>query len=398
MILNNVINEFLEIDGDSIDSIKITEIKGSQIIKYISSYFIGTLKKMEYIPDKYHKHAGFFLRKLMNTVMKTIGLDVKYCNKLLNHFAKGLLSFQEFIEKYNLPEKYFKEYYYAAFSGLFVLIFGKIKNFRLYDTIVRLWILVDNMFDCENENDIQLKKDVCNFFMNSQFLNKEMRMEFLNNSKSIPIVDCMKVIEEMKMTEKRKNGLYMRFFKLFKFSYKSGGYGTKIESLNGNSDDFDILKNSCLKTKKALDIFFYAIDYQKKKEDAYKIFHVSLIIQLLDDLLDIRKDKLEGKTTIFTKAVGEGEGVGVEENTRNAIKLFQFIKNSKFICDNGFQIFYENLIFFFIDYNEEFFEPTFIQKIRDNCPIMDLKYYNMREMDTVVESEIMNKIIMIYLS
>lgn len=402
MVLHKVINEFLEIDGESIDSIKITEIKGSQILKYISSYFIGTLKKMEYIPEKYHKHAGYFLRKIINIVIKTIGLDVKYCNKLLNHFANGFLSFQEFIKKYNLPEKYFKEYYYAAFSGLFVLIFGKIKDFRLYDTIVRLWILVDNMFDCENENDIQLKKDVCNFFMNSQFLNKEMRMEFLNNSKSSPIVDCMKVIEEIKMTEKRKNGLYIRFYKLFKFSYKSGGYGTKIESLNGKGDDFEILKNSCLKTKKALDIFFYAIDYQKKKEDAYKIFHVSLIIQLLDDLLDIRKDKLEGKTTIFSKVMGERAGLGLEaeleENTRNAIKLFQFVKNSKFICDNGFQIFYENLIFFFIDYNEEFFEPSFIQKIRENCPVMDLKYYNMREMDTVVESEIMNKIIMIYLS
>ena len=152
MILAQVINEFLEIDGDNIDLIKISEVKGSRIIKYISSYFIGTLKKVEYIPEKYHKHAGFFIRNMMNTVIGNIGIDVKYCNKLFNHFVKWFLSFQKMIEKYNLPIKYFKEYYYASFSGLFILIFGKIKNFKLYDIIIRLWIIVDNIFDCKKDN------------------------------------------------------------------------------------------------------------------------------------------------------------------------------------------------------------------------------------------------------
>ena len=46
MILSQVINEFLEIDGEDYDIIKISEIKGSKIIKYTSSYFIATLKKM----------------------------------------------------------------------------------------------------------------------------------------------------------------------------------------------------------------------------------------------------------------------------------------------------------------------------------------------------------------
>lgn len=138
-----------------------------------------------------------------------------------------------------------------------------------------------------------------------------------------------------------------------------------------------------------MDIFFYAIDYKKKKEDAYKIFHLSLIIQLLDDLMDIRKDKLEGKITIFT-------GV-VEENTRNAVRLFQLIKNSSIIRDYGFQIFYEGLIFFFMDYNSEFFDRKIIEKIRRECPVMDFKYYNLQEIDSIVESEIMEKILCIYL-
>jgi hypothetical protein len=106
--------------------------------------------------------------------------------------------------------------------------------------------------------------------------------------------------------------------------------------------------------------------------------------------MDIRRDKLEGKTTIFTRG-------GVEENTRNAVRLFQLIQNSRIIRDNSFQILYECLMFLIIDLNEEFFEPEFVGKIRRECPVMDLKYYNMRELNSVVESEIMKKIICIYL-
>jgi hypothetical protein len=380
-----VINEFLEINHNDYDVVKISEIKGSGIIKYTSSYFVGSLKKVDYIPERYHKQAGFFIRNMMNTVMQIIGLDVTYCNKLFNYFAKWFLSFQKFIHQYNLPDKYFKEYYYAAFSGLFILIFGKIKNFKLYDIIVRLWILMNNIVDCKE--DLVWKKDIYEFFVGGHFSNREKRLEFFEKSNDGPIIDCLKKIEEINILEKKKDGLYMRFYKLFIFSYDGrdmGGVGGENES------EFEILKKSCLKTKKALDIFFYAIDYQKKKEDAYKIFHVSLIFQLLDDLMDIRKDKQDGKTTIFT--IGE-----LKENTKNAVRLFQLIQNSKIMQDYGFKIFYECLIFLIIDFNSEFFEAKFVEKIRRECPVMDLKYYNMRELDSIVESEIMKKIICIYL-
>ena len=384
MVLNEVINEFLEKDGEAIDVMKISEIKGSRIIKYISSYFVGTLKKVGYIPEKFHKHAGFIIRNMLNTTMGNIGLDVKYCNKLFNNIAKWFLSFHKIIVKYNLPEKYFKEYYYAAFSGLFILIFGKIKNFKLYDTIVRLWILVTNIFN--SGSDFGWKKEVYDFFVGGAFENREKRLDFLGKSDGGPIIECFRNIEEMGLSEKKKDGLYLRFYKLFKFSYEGGGSGSGSGSGSG---EFEILKNSCLKTKKALDIFFYSLDYQKKKEDSYKIFHLSLIIQLLDDLMDIRKDKLAGKTTIFT-----GD---VEQNTKNAVRLFQLIQNSCVIRENSFQILYECLMFLNIDFNEEYFEPEFIEKIRRECPVIDLKYYNMRELDSVVESEIMKKIICIYL-
>ena len=385
MVLEQVINEFLEIDGDDYDVVKISEIKGSRIIKYISSYFVGSLKKVEYIPEKLHKHAGFIIRNMMNTVMGNVGIDVKYCNKLFNNFARWFLGFQKFIEKHNLPEKYFKEYYYAAFSGLFILIFGKIKNFKLYNIIVKLWIIVDNIFDCEG--NFELKKDVYDFFVGGAFENREKRLEFLEKSGGGPIIECFRNIEEMRMSEKKKDGLYLRFYKLFRFAYEGGGSGGRDRD---SGSEFEILKNSCLKTKKGLDIFFYAIDYQKKKEDAYKIFHLCFIVQLLDDLMDIWKDKLVGKKTIFTRG-------GLEENTRNAVRLFQLIQNSRIIRDNSFQILYECLMFLIIDLNEEFFEPEFVGKIRRECPVMDLKYYNMREIDSVVESEIMKKIIRIYL-
>jgi hypothetical protein len=385
MILEQVINEFLELDGEDYNIVKMNEIKGSAIIKYISSYFVGTLKKVGYIPEKYHKTMGFVIRKMMNTVIGTVSLDVEYCNKLFKKFGRNFLEFNEFIKKYNLPEKCFKEYYYAAFSGLFILIFGKIKNFRLFDIIIKLWIIVDNIFDSIKdfgEMGLIWKKNVYDFFIGGAFENRQKRLEFLMKSGGGPIIECFKNIEELKMSEKLKDGLYMRFYKLFIFSYY-------VEDDNNDQSNFEILKKSCLKTKKALDIFFYTIDYKKKKEDTYKILHLSLIIQLLDDLMDIRKDITEGKKTIFTG--------NLEENTRNCVKLFQLIKNSDIIRDYGFQIFYEGLVFFFMDYNAEFFERGFIDKIRIECPIMDFKYYNLREIDSVVESELMKKIICIYL-
>ena len=110
----------------------------------------------------------------------------------------------------------------------------------------------------------------------------------------------------------------------------------------------------------------------------------------MDDLMDIRKDKLEGKATIFTRG-------GIEENTKNVVRLFQLIKNSQIIRDNTFQILYQCLIFLIIDFNEEFFEPEFVNKIRRECSLMNLKYYNFREIDSIVESEIMKKILQIYL-
>lgn len=386
MILHEVINDFLELDGDDYDVVKIGEVKGSRIIKYFSSYFVGTLKKVGYIPEELHKHAGFVIRNMMNTVMENVGIDVGYCNKLFRNFGKKFLKFKEFIEKYNLPEKYFKEYYYAAFSGLFILIFGKIKNFKLYDQIIKLWIIVDNIFDCDKdfgEMGHIWKQVVYDFFVGRNFENREKRLEFLEkNEVGGPIIECFRCIEEMRICEKKKDGLYLRFYKLFRFSYQD-------DRDEGDCEEFEILKNSCLKTKKAMDIFFYALDYKKKKEDAYKIFHLSLIIQLLDDLMDIRKDIQENKKTIFTG--------GSEENTKNAVRLFQLIKNSEIIRDHGFQIFYEGLVFFFMDYNSEFFNKELIEKMRRECPIMDFKYYNLREIDSIVESEIMKKIICIYL-
>ena len=269
-ILGQVINEFLELDGEDYNVVKMNKINGSGIIKYISSYFVGTLKKVEYIPEKYCKTMGFVIRKMMNTVIGTVSLDVAYCNKLFKNFGRKFLEFKEFIKKYNLPKKYFKEYYYASFSGLFILIFGKIKNFKLYDTIVKLWIIVDNIFDCvEDFGEMGLiwKKNVYDFFVGGAFQNKEKRMEFLEKSGGGPIIECFKNIEELKMSEKLKDSLYMRFYKLFMFSYC-------VEDDNNDQSNFEILKKSCLKTKKALDIFFYTIDYKKKKEDTYKILHL----------------------------------------------------------------------------------------------------------------------------
>lgn len=396
MILSQVINEFLEIDGEDYNLIQINKIKGSQIIKYLSSYFMGTLKKIEYIPEKYYKHIGFFIRNMMNTAMQKFCINIEYSNKLFNHFAKWFLSFKKFIKKYNLPEKYFKEYYYAAFSGLFILIFGKIKNFKLYDIIVRLWIIVNNIYHSDykenfGENVFIWKKDICEFFVGGNFENKEKRLKFLENSCDSPIIDCLKNIEKMGMSDKKKDGLYLRFYKLFQFSYEN------VCSRDGVVEsDFEIIKNNTLKTKKALDIFFYAIDYKKNKEDTYKIYHISLIIQLIDDLMDIQKDKLEGKITIFNREGDEIEKYRFE-NTKNAVRLFQLIKNSRIICENSFQILYECLMFLIIDFNQEFFEPEFVAKIRSECSIIDLKYYNFRELDSIVESEIMEKIICIYL-
>ena len=382
-IKNKVIDDFLKIknkiniNDDYKEKVQFSKIKGGIIVKKISSYFIGTLKKIADNQLFHNKNMSFIIREMMNTVLGIIGLDVVYCNKLLKYFGNGFLLFENFMKKYQLPDKYYKEYFYATFTGIMFLVFGKIKNFELYYTIIKLWILTDNVFD--NKSDFEWKNDIITFFKDDNWKDPNIRKEIIK--KGGPIMECVEKIENMKMNNKRKNGLYLRFYKLFKFCYLS-----ELSNNKNNKSDAEKLEWACLKSKKSIDIFLYSLNCKRKSINLYDLYYYSLLIQLFDDLIDIQKDKIEGVNTIFT-----GD---IKNNTVNAITLIEFLKLSN---DKNMHIFYECSIYMFIDYNSNYFEEWFIQKIRKEINMMDLQYYNMREIDSIVDPNIMNKLIYIYL-
>lgn len=391
-IKNKVIDDFLKIkekinnkiniNDDYKEEVKFLKIKGGIILKKISSYSIETFKKIANNQLFHNKNMSFIIHKMMNTVLEIIGLDVVYCNKLLKYFGKGFLLFDKFIKKYKLPEKYYKEYFYATFTGLMFAIFGKIKNFELYYTIIKLWILTDNIFDNKSEfkeNSYEWKNDIITFFKDDNWKDPNIRKEIIK--KGGPIMECVEKIENMKMNNTRRNGLYLRFYKLFKYCYLSESSNSK-----DNMNDIEQLELSCLKAKKSIDIFLYALDCKRKSINLYDLYYYSLLIQLLDDLMDIQKDKIEGINTIFT-----GD---IKSNTINAITLIEFLKLSN---DKNMHIFYECSIYMCIDYNSNYFEEWFIQKIRKEINIIDLQYCNLREIDSIAEPNIMNKLISIYL-
>lgn len=386
-VINNVVDEFnlkknsymnlinnFGLNNGVIGNCMLKESKkmeGKDFLKYGSVYFFEIVKGVLYIPQT--KLNYLFKNIIRGVLIDGLKLEknADYIDNILNYFAGGCLDFINFIKKYGLDEKYFLEYYFACFTSLMLIGLGEINDFVIYDNIVRIWVLVDNMIDNDEQSECIL--ELRNFFESKCWMSKK-RLEYFQG-KNNPIFECFEVIEK-RMTEDAIVKIYKRFWKLYKYDYQ-----TK------NKKKENILKYSCLKTRKSLDIFMFAMNVSKKDIKPNKYYNVSLLIQLFDDLMDIKKDIAENNSSIFLQGTKE-------ENTAVVMAMMENFR----VYFGELIVFFEMLIMLMVMDNANYFMEEFIEGYRNECEFIDLDKFQMQQIyELVGNTEKMTKLLKIYL-
>jgi len=363
-ILKEVVNEFLkkrdEIGEEEILVIlrELNGIKNRNFIRNVSSYILTFSAKIVNIP--FIEKTGDLIKNLITYVfLNYFEMDREYLKKILDYFSRSSLNFCYFVDKYGIKEKEYKcEYLIACFLTVLVLPIGKIEDFKLWESITKLWVLMDNM--CDRREYMNWVKESTIFFEERIWLDENKRKDFLKK-KGNPIIEILNEIELNKNNMK----IYNRFYKLFLFSYKRDGYNKERNEL----DEKRMLKYSCLKARKSLDIFQYSMDFERDEVNLKEYYARCLGIQLLDDLMDIKKDKEENGNTIFTKG-------NKKNNDMSAICVIKYLNE----YNNKISEYLITLTVLFIHYNKEYFTDEFVEKIINNTEIIDLDNFNMEKM------------------
>jgi len=385
-VLNSVVNDFTmkcKFYENIIDNFGLTESfvgdymfkscdkKGDKrVIWYGSNYFFRIVDMALNMPEI--KTNGILKKIVRETIIFGFKLDDKknYIDKLLNLSTAKSIDFIEFINKYGLDDVYFLEYFFACIISLMMISLGEIKNFKLFDLIVRVWTLFDNMVD-RGENK-EIVRDVCNFLEGGYWKSREGRIEYFEK-KVNPILECFGEME-VELGEEELVAMYKRFWKLYKFDYRK-----RIKSGN-------ILKYSCLRKRKFLDIFMFALNTSKKDIQSHKYYNYSLLIQLFDNLMNIRKD-IKDNNTIFLKN-------SKKENTALVCALIENFR----IYFGELDVFFEICIMLLVIDNEEYFLEEFTSALK-NSNIINTQNFNMQNIYKLVSNiSHMKKLFNIYLS
>jgi len=106
-----------------------------------------------------NKMIGKIHKMLRDTVMSIIEFDNEnemknYLDKMMSFFIVKCIEFDEFIKKYDSINNVFflKEYALNFFTNFLLLPFGKINDWELFEKILKIWILNDNISDSSVAN------------------------------------------------------------------------------------------------------------------------------------------------------------------------------------------------------------------------------------------------------
>lgn len=208
--------------------------------------------------------------------------------------------FKDILLKNNINKDiYLKEYFQSYVAiGSVMLRFGKITDISLFKKIIYLWILVDNITDDPEIKDKKsLLKNVFLFFETLIYKKKELEiLEFFDSNKEDFIISIFKQIYE-KLEPLKRVSFFDCTKDLFQFSYSHEGL--KKEK---NSKDKELIRISMMKTFYSFRIFSYCLEKGKENVPKEEYFTTSLMLQLIDDLIDLKKDIEEGSNTFITRA------------------------------------------------------------------------------------------------
>jgi len=300
-----------------------------------------------------------------------------YFKKIINFFAQKCIDFNEFIQKYPIinDNHFMKEYFIACFLPIMLYPIGQVKDFALIEKIIKIWIVTDNLCDWKKNNESKnLLLNAGEFLLKKKYINSSFEGRDYN-----PILQCLYEINTLEISFDTKINVFHKLAKLFKLCYS--GYG--IKNNNRCFNEKKLLRYTCLKSRKSLDIFALALDlsdYHSKilKREIfdydffYKYYSISLNIQLLDDLFDIRKDIQDNCISVFT----------YNENKNNALAYCLTINDIFVQLGCEVEHYFKVLQMLFMSYNACYLTDGVDEFLKNNIGFINLNVYNM---DNILE-------------
>jgi len=259
-----------------------------------SSIIIPFAKKLvQIINMSVFNRVAFVLPYIINEAV-VVGSGLKseevYVKYVLHYFSRKCIEFDEFVvaNKMERGDKLLRDYFVNCFVILMGMNIGKIKNFELYDYLTRLWVIVENGWECRGGagGDGRWWAECERFFAGETVA---------GFSKRNVVGKCIAGIKKScdrdvyKKIIRRLRWMFARF-------YGEGGWGNVVE-------------RNFMKSKAAMNIYIYSLDIDqwkidviegKRRDDEFmKIYEETCCaIKLIDDLSDMRVDRERGKPNI----------------------------------------------------------------------------------------------------
>ena len=320
------------------------------------------------------------LKKSENIVLvKNISkmyLDDPYVNSISKDCYKSILNFKKFLLDNNMYENFLiKEFSVSFYIIMLFMPLGEIRNLELFETIQKLWLVVDNIVDNKSMNKKykKLLKPLLSFLKDKIYLKPNVELFMNQYSKNI----CIKLIQEVYDNKKLSDTEKIKFFEdartLFMYSYSPKG----IE-YEKSQDTNNVLKMSIKKAYLSLSLFKNCFDPYKEDD---KIYNLCFIAQISDDLQDLEEDIINEGNTIFTR-----------ETRKNRSIITMCLLD--FIIENYEGTKYKYLfsipVIDSILYNHYLLDPTFIKEIV-KYKFVNFEKCDIKKMEKVFFNELIDK-------
>ena len=303
-------------------------------------------------------------------------LDDPYVNSITKDCYTSILNFKKFLLDNAMYENFLvKEFSVSFYIIMLFMPLGEIRNLKLFETIQKLWLVVDNIVDNKSMNKKykKLLKPLLIFLKDKVYLKPNVEIFMKQHNKNV----CIKLIQEVYDNDKLSDNDKTKFFDdariLFMYSYSSKG----VEHEKSQDTD-NILKMSIKKAYLSLSLFKNCFD---PFEEDDKIYNLCFIAQISDDLQDLEEDIINEGNTIFTR-----------ENRKNrsiiTMCLLDFIIET--YEGTKYKYLFSIPIIDSIIYNHYLLDPEFIKKIKE-YKFVNFEKCDMKKMEKIFFDQLLDK-------
>jgi len=325
------------------DFLRNTETK-EKVFRYLD--FNKTLDKKKFFSENFSKKEKEIFFKLKESF--------------------SLEDFSDFLSKLGISSSELEKEYFQSYVGFSAMIFrfGESSNLKIAKNILFLWVLVDNISDNPELKDKKsLLKNVFIFFETKVYESTENMCDFFKKNNNDHIINLFSELFYL-LEDCKRVDFFKTAKKLFEFSYTKEAL--KKEK---NSSPKDLLKISMMKTFKSVNIFSFCLEKREKLFSKEEYYLNSLLLQLIDDLIDLGKDLKEGSNTFVTNCT-------IKERT----VLFLVIMTIQLKEKKEMEKYIVSLFLALIE-NRHLYEEEFIFYIKDitNIDLNEGGYKNTKE-------------------